>query len=137
MKLSLLLIPFYAVSIAAGYYADGADEQDGSKLDLNVDPPAPTPTPAPKPASGPSKWLANFPTFDLESILSSGPIASLIAKTGVNITEKLAEAKLKAQWDDRIPLITDQNYRKLIVEEPLSLEELDQRVWFLLMYVRY
>ncbi|KAG8900040.1 hypothetical protein FRB99_006291 [Tulasnella sp. 403] len=119
MKLSLAFLPFLAISAFAGVYV-----QDDE--------------PASKPSPTPSKGLFNLPSFDLEGILTSGPVASLIAKTGINITERLAAAKKEAAetgWDPRIPLITDENYRKLVVEEPLGLDELEQRVWFLLVSI--
>ncbi|KAI6034619.1 hypothetical protein PISMIDRAFT_19671 [Pisolithus microcarpus 441] len=38
-------------------------------------------------------------------------------------------------WDERIPLITDLNYRDVIVDEELSTEEEEKRVWFLIIFV--
>lgn len=38
-------------------------------------------------------------------------------------------------WDERIPLITDSNYQDVIVNEELSTEEEEKRVWFLIITV--
>ncbi|KAG8960389.1 hypothetical protein FRC03_006586 [Tulasnella sp. 419] len=75
-----------------------------------------------------------FPSLDVESILTSGPIASLLEKTGLNLAERYQEAKKKAAetgWLEDIPLITDQNYESLVVNEPLSMDEELRRVWFI------
>jgi hypothetical protein len=73
--------------------------------------------------------------FDLSNLLASGPVASLAARAGINITEKLAEVKSRKLWDDRIPLITDENYGELIVNETLTEGEEKNRVWFLVITV--
>jgi len=81
-----------------------------------------------------SKASGSF--FDLTRILSSDSAVSFFSRLGVNITERLTEAAVNAQlWDDRIPLITDDNYGDLIVNETLTAEEEEERVWFLVMYV--
>jgi hypothetical protein len=36
-------------------------------------------------------------------------------------------------WDTRIPLITDENYNDIIVNEVLTEEEAKNRVWFLIV----
>ena len=38
-------------------------------------------------------------------------------------------------WDERIPLITDENYGELIVNETLTAQEERERIWFLIVYV--
>lgn len=75
--------------------------------------------------------------FDFSKILTSGPVNSLLLKAGVNITKNLEDAAEKEdkRWDKRIPLITDDNYEALIVNETLTEEEEKNRVWFLIMYV--
>ena len=83
---------------------------------------------------GPASTQGNF----LERVLTSGPFASFFAKTGVNITERLeaAHAAQAAMWDQRIPLITDENYNDLIVNETFASEEEERaRVWFIVMCV--
>lgn len=71
--------------------------------------------------------------LDLSNLLASGPVASLAARAGINISEKLAEVKSRKLWDDRIPLVTDDNYEELIVKEPMTEREEKDRVWFLIM----
>jgi len=63
-------------------------------------------------------------------LLTSGPVASLFAKLGVNITKTLEQPKF---WDERIPLITDNNYNDVIVNEPLTDEELQDRTWAIII----
>lgn len=76
--------------------------------------------------------------FDLSTYLETEPLKSLFNRAGVNITERLEAARKEAKfWDERIPLITDDNYEDLIVEEKFSsLEEERDRVWFLVMFVQ-
>ena len=66
----------------------------------------------------------------LNSVLTSGPVSSLFAKLGINITKTLEKPKY---WDERIPLITDNNYQDVIVNEPLSDEEEQARTWVFIM----
>lgn len=73
--------------------------------------------------------------FDLTNLLTSGPVAKLAAKAGYNITEKLSEVKSRKIWDDRIPLITDENYEDMVVNESLTADEEDKRVWFIVVSV--
>ena len=87
-------------------------------------------TPAPR------KSLASL--FSLEALLESGPVQALFGSAGVNITEKLQAAREQqaSLWDERIPLITDDNYENMIVEEKFeTLEEEKDRAWFIIMYV--
>lgn len=96
---------------------------------------APEPTFVPKqPGTQPGAAPAGM--FDLSRILTSGPVASLFASAGINISEKMDQALVMNKfWDDRIPLITDDNYGEMIVNETLTEEEEEERVWFLAMYV--
>lgn len=71
--------------------------------------------------------------FDLTNLLTSGPVAKWAAKAGYNITEKISEAKSRKIWDDRIPLITDENYEDMVVNETLTAAEEDKRVWFIVV----
>jgi hypothetical protein len=74
----------------------------------------------------------------VDKILSSGPVAGLFSKMGVNVTERIEAAKLAQanMWDRRIPLITDDNWRDLLVNEQFASEEEEKsRVWFIIMYV--
>jgi len=73
--------------------------------------------------------------FDLTNLLATGPVASLAARVGINITEKLAAAKSRKFWDDRVTLIDDDNYEDLIVNETMTEDEEKVRMWFVVMYV--
>lgn len=77
--------------------------------------------------------------FSWSSILTSGPIGHIFARSGVNITEKLREAQQKVTdlpWDERIPMIRDDNFEQLIINEAFATpEEEAARVWFLVVYV--
>lgn len=54
----------------------------------------------------------------------------MFAKLGINITKTLEQPN---HWDERIPLITDDNYHDIIVNEPLADEELQDRTWAIIM----
>jgi len=74
--------------------------------------------------------------FDLTNFLASRPVTAFLTRFGINITENLERAREKSKiWDERIPLITDDNYRDIIVNEDLTPEEESQRVWFLVISV--
>ncbi|KAG8907367.1 hypothetical protein FRC01_007711 [Tulasnella sp. 417] len=127
MKLSLALLPLVATCAWAGYNPHQADLEPENAVYTQPQPEEPK-------AQSFLERLQH--AFDLETILTSDPVVSLAAKVGINITEKVQAAKAEAEatgWDRHIPLITDENYREMIVEEPLSLDELDKRVWFLLI----
>ena len=72
-----------------------------------------------------------FSYLDTENLLKTKQAQYLFEKLGMNITEKLDQAK--GIWDDRIQLITDDIYEELIVNEPLTEEEESERVWCLVM----
>lgn len=74
--------------------------------------------------------------FDLNpnKILSSEPAVALFGKFGINITERL-QAVNKAPWDERITLLTDSNFEELVVNETLTAEEEQERVWAIVMLV--
>lgn len=85
-----------------------------------------TPLPLPPPQAR--------PRFDLSYILSSGPVSQFLNRFGVNITESLEAVRAIPEiWDSRIPLITDDNFNELIVNEELTDEEEKHRVWLLIM----
>ncbi|KAF8638534.1 hypothetical protein AX17_002077 [Amanita inopinata Kibby_2008] len=66
------------------------------------------------------------------SLLSSKPVESFFSKYGVNITKTLEPIEL---WDERIQLITDDNYRDIIVNEVLTEEEEKERTWVIAITV--
>jgi hypothetical protein len=84
-------------------------------------------TPLPSPLQGQSR-------FDFSYILSTGPVSRFFGRFGVNITERLEAAQgFPEIWDSRIPLVTDDNFNELIVNEELTDEEEKHRVWLLIM----
>jgi hypothetical protein len=96
---------------------------------VTPDPPSFNPNSAslPPPRQGESR-------FSLSYLLSTGPAAQLLDRFGINITERLEAARNNSEiWDGRIPLITDDNYNDLIVDEVLTEEEEKSRVWLLLV----
>ncbi|KAJ7696098.1 hypothetical protein B0H17DRAFT_1329430 [Mycena rosella] len=70
--------------------------------------------------------------LDVNKILTYGPIKGLFEKAGINITERL-EAAAVSPWDDRIPLITDDNYHDMVVNEAMTEEEERDRVWVIVV----
>src|ERR1700677_3701470 len=87
----------------------------------------PTSASLPPPRQGESR-------FSLSYFLSAGPAAQLLDRLGINITERLEAARNNSEiWDGRIPLITDDNYNDLIVNEVLTEEEEKSRVWLLIV----
>lgn len=76
--------------------------------------------------------------FSWTSLLTSGPLGTLFARSGINMTERVTEAQRKANmlpWDDRIPMITDDNFEQLIFNETFATpEEEEARLWFLVVY---
>lgn len=107
-------------------------------------PPAPIPTARPTKTAGGAGFSipTKLPTYkelqellDVSNILALPPIVALAEKFGINVTEKLEEARARRYWDDRITLITDENYEEMIVNEVMTPEEEAERVWFAVMYV--
>ena len=96
--------------------------------------PVPIPTePVKATTTDPLSQLLNL--FDTNKILNSGPSVALFNRFGINITERLEVASLTKIWDERIPLITDDNYDDLIVNEAMTEQEEKDRVWIIVMYV--
>ncbi|KAG6891310.1 hypothetical protein C0992_009191 [Termitomyces sp. T32_za158] len=78
--------------------------------------------------------IVNF--FDITTLLSSPLSVSLFSKLGINITERLESALEKTKvWDNRVPLITDDNYQDLIINEPLTPQEEQDRTWVIVISV--
>jgi hypothetical protein len=121
---SLALLACVA-SARSQYFSAGWSPNDPTTDTSSPTQPEHTYTPVSKPSSG----------NPLQDFLTSGPLAQLFAKLGYNLTEHIeAAAKKEAEkWDSRIPLITDENYDDMIVNETLTLEEEKDRVWFLVV----
>ncbi|KAK7470150.1 hypothetical protein VKT23_001590 [Stygiomarasmius scandens] len=133
MRLPWLSLAFFA-SVNAQYFSEGWKPGQAVPSDAPNLAPPPAFTPGirhapPKTESSPS----SKGPFDLSRILSSGPVVSLFEKAGINITDKLSRMKAESPWDPRIPLITDNNYEEVIVNEPLSKQEEQDRTWVLIV----
>ncbi|KAG6866113.1 hypothetical protein C0991_008421 [Blastosporella zonata] len=136
--LSLGLCAFAAASVNAQYFSAGWTPGQAA--------PSPEPTPTPNagvPKDTPHKvapqritpsTIINF--FDITKILSSSMSVSAFSKLGINITERLESALEKTKvWDNRVPLITDENYQDFIVNEPLTEQEEQDRTWMIVISV--
>ena len=135
--LASLLGSLACVSISnAQYYSEGWSP--GVPVPTGQVPPHSTwqgyrPTPTRTGIAIPTSLKELQDMFDLTNLLTSGPVAKWAAKAGYNITEKINEAKSRKIWDDRIPLITDENYEDMVVNETLTAAEEDKRVWFIVV----
>ncbi|RDX53802.1 hypothetical protein OH76DRAFT_1398941 [Lentinus brumalis] len=94
----------------------------------------PSAHPAPPPQAAPDTSKMGIGDRIMVNIFSSPAVQWVAGKVGVNITEAV-ERGAKSPWDERIPLITDENYDELIVNEQLTDEELRDRVWVLVVSV--
>lgn len=92
--------------------------------------------------SEPWKWsdlkdLANN-KFGLEHILTHGPVSRVIEKFGFNVTAQLEMARegVPPRFRNDIPLITDENYETVLLDEQFdSFEEEEERVWAIMWCV--
>ena len=134
MKLSLASIFLLALvgSSSAQYFSAGWQPGRAAQETTDASVPEPSSTPEAAAPAQPQKPFSFFSLFDLNHILTSEPAAALFNKVGINITERVQNAKI---WDERVELITDDNYKELIVNEPLTEKEEKDRVWVIVMYV--
>ncbi|KAF5371279.1 hypothetical protein D9758_004166 [Tetrapyrgos nigripes] len=130
MKLYWLSLLFLSC-VHAQYFSEGWKPGQAVHTDT-PNPPGYTPGSKDAPPKPESPSSGKGP-FSLEGILTSGPVTSLFEKAGINITEKLARIQPESPWDPRIPLITDNNYEEVIVNEPLNEEEEKDRTWVLIV----
>ena len=143
MKLCASSLCFLVLSGLANaqYFSEGwkpGQQYEAEPTAVSTYTPEPTvevvpPAKAEKESSGGLTGLLS--ALSMENLLSSAPAVAIFEKLGVNITSKLEQASKFEMWDDRIPLITDANYDDIIVNEELSPEEEESRVWMLVMYV--
>ncbi|KAF9236201.1 hypothetical protein BU15DRAFT_77174 [Melanogaster broomeanus] len=66
----------------------------------------------------------------LDKLVTDGPVSAVTSLIGLNIS-----GTPDVSWDPRIPLITDSNYVDMIVNESMTPEEEEKRVWFLVITV--
>ncbi|KAF5388042.1 hypothetical protein D9615_000708 [Tricholomella constricta] len=138
MKLSALSLYFLVLAatfVNAQYFSAGWEPgQPAPKAEETPSNPASIPKKESPPERLTPSKIAGF--FDLTNLLSSPPAVSLFARLGINITERLEGAVERAKiWDDRVPLITDHNFKDLIVNEPLTQQEEQDRTWVIVISV--
>jgi len=124
----------FAPFVVAQYISEGW--KPGQPLTRDVPPAAHTPGARPDggniPAKKEQRSLGSF--FDLSRLLETGAVSSLLGKAGINVTESLKEARAKASpWDERIPLINDDTWGDMVLNEPLTAEEEEKGLWFLII----
>jgi hypothetical protein len=135
MKLSYLLpliaaSPLFAAAFTADLSGDAAEAAPSTST-------LTAPTESTASPAAPST-LSSSPWFDWTRLVTTGPIHHLLTLAGVNITQHLAAATQRANekpWDTRIPMITDENWEHMVVNEPLSSEEEKDRTWFMVVCV--
>lgn len=121
-----------AAAANAQYFSDGWRPGQA----VTAEPASPRATGGiPPPKSEPAEPFSFSDLLDFNKVLTSGPVKGMFDKFGVNITERI-EAAGVSPWDDRIPLITDENYVDVVVNEKMTEEEERDRVWVIVMYVR-
>ncbi|KAK7062246.1 hypothetical protein R3P38DRAFT_2834257 [Favolaschia claudopus] len=116
-------------AVNAQYFSDGW--QPGQAVTAE----APAPSfvgGTPRQNAQPAEPFSLSNLFDMSKLLNSEPAKALFEKVGINITEKL-EAAAATPWDDRVPLITDDNYHDMVLNEPMTEEEEDKRVWVIVV----
>jgi hypothetical protein len=117
-----LVAPSCAKYFSAGWTPGQAVPTDAPASSLGAEA-APLPPP-----------LQHQSPFSLSHFLSTGAVSQLFDRFGINITERLETARANSEiWDSRIPLVTDDNFNDLIVNEVLTDEEEKHRVWLLIM----
>ena len=142
MKLALATFSLLALvaSSNAQYFSAGwspgqkQPEPQSSVQPVDSTPASSTPTPVAEPVKTTSP-LSLLNWFDTTRLLTSGPSVSLFNRFGINITERIEASSLAHMWDERVPLITDDNYEGLIVNEILTEQEEIDRVWIIVMCV--
>ena len=119
-------------SASAQYFSAGwSPGQKQPETQSQEEPVETIPAPAAEPVK--AQITSLFNSFDINKILTSEPSVSFFNRLGINITERV-EASLANIWDERVPLITDDNYEDIIVNETLTEQEEKDRVWVIVMY---
>jgi len=125
MRLSSFILALTAVSTNAQYFSAGWSP--GQAI--------PKPEDASLPPV-PQKPAAKSPEPFLTGLLKSETSTSLFSRFGINITQILENnAAQNKVWDTRVPLITDNNFYELIVDETLTTQEEQDRTWVIVISV--
>lgn len=135
MKLSSLLPLIAASPLFAAAYADDYDS-DAAKAAPST--PTLTALTESTTSQAATSTPSSSPWFDWTRLVTSGPIHYLLTRAGVNITQHLdavAQRTNEKPWDSRIPMITDENWENMVLSEPLSPEEENDRTWFMVVCV--
>ncbi|KAF9057814.1 hypothetical protein BJ165DRAFT_1329112, partial [Panaeolus papilionaceus] len=122
-----------AASVNASYFSAGW--APGQKVETAATPAAtfnPQSTATAPPQATPFS-LASL--LDINNLLTSGPAVALFKNFGINITERVQQVAERKIWDERVQLITDDNFDELITNEPLTEQEERDRVWILAITV--
>lgn len=137
MKLSLAAISLLALAASsnAQYFSGGWRPGQAAQETTDAYVPEPSSTPEPAAPAQPQKPFSLSSLFDFNRILTSAPAAALFSQVGINITEKVQAALDVKIWDERVELITDDNYKDIIVNEPMTEQEEKDRVWIIVMCV--
>ncbi|KAI0053725.1 hypothetical protein FA95DRAFT_1530661 [Auriscalpium vulgare] len=124
-----------AAPARAQYFSQGWTPGQPVPTAASEFPPDFDPSQLPPAAAPPKPSKPGQSIFSLDTVLTAAPVVDLLSRFGINITERLAAAHeaTKLLWDERIPLITDDNFKDLIVEEELTPEEERDRVWLLIV----
>jgi hypothetical protein len=129
----------FSTSVYGQYYSAGWQPgQQAAREDVGARDWAPGDQPEghpPPPLNTGAASLADT-AFHWSKFLTEGPIGDALLKIGLNYTaaREDAERRKANMWDKRIPLITDDNYERLIVNETFSNEDEEkERVWFLVV----
>ncbi|KAI0796359.1 hypothetical protein BC629DRAFT_1286526 [Irpex lacteus] len=132
MKVASLAVLF-APLVTAQYFSDGWHPgQQVLSQTHTLSSPEFTPGAQPQPASSSPQTPPGNGGF-VEALIH-GPLNSLAEKVGINLTATYAMAQAAAAiWDERIPLVHDDNWESVVVDEALSEEEEKERVWFLVI----
>ncbi|GLB34161.1 hypothetical protein LshimejAT787_0110450 [Lyophyllum shimeji] len=133
--LSLGLLAFATASVNAQYFSAGWTP--GQPVPQAEETPA-HPTFIPKKEASRERLtpsnIASY--FDISNLLASPPAVALFSRFGINITERLEGAMERAKvWDDRVTLITDETFEEIIVNEPLTQQEEQDRTWIIVITV--
>jgi hypothetical protein len=135
----LLTLFSFSTFVNAQYYSAGwQPDQKVVREDVDAHKWAPGDSPEtnPPPPSGTGVTPPTQMSFHWSRILTEGLIGDALLKIGLNYSAVREEVERRKtnMWDSRIPLITDDNYESLIVNETFSSEvEERERVWFLIV----
>jgi hypothetical protein len=135
MKLATLGLLACLLFVNAQYLSEGWKPGQEVHTVTDAAPADPTYTPVETSQPKQSKPLRLSQLFDINRLLTSDPAVAMFSKFGINITERVQLAFSNKLWDERVPLITDHNYKDIIVNEQLTEQEEKDRVWMIVMYV--